>query len=1200
MRRCLTATPLAALLALAGAMVPPSIATGQSAPVAVLRGRVFASDSTPIRGARLSAVRSDSSTADTAVTGANGVFTLRLAPAREYLVRVTAIGFAAQQRSIFIARIAVPIVDFYAVRLPQRLATVQVTAAKRRRPARQENPATGVMSMQRPFADGFATIGLDRYDLNSLAASVPGVVNASTSDVAGFSLLGAPPGQNNVTLNGVEVQLDGLPRDLVMFSGVTGTAVDPSRGGFSGGQVFLRSSSADDLSRRGVHLSYRGFAPSGRQELDWAPGTVMRGEGLSGYASGPIVQGRLYYDLAVEGGRETLIGQGFDRWSRALSYRQVNPDSAAALIVAASALGIPTRFMAAPATTFYSTFVRAELNPDSTRAFSVTATGSGRTAPVLAGDLGVGARGTRRSASSNVIVDWSQYLHDGTVLNDARLAISSSTRRSAGAQTLPSVVVELRATPDSLPWAVPVVLNPALAASHRTSTLYQVLDDITWYAFANRHRFKGSIGTKIDWAVTGSASGAAASDVSTFTFSSLDDLRSSKPVRFTRTFGSDASKVSAVSPFASLGDQWQVTPRLIVQLGLRIDAGWIPTAIALDSVAQRTLGIATDRLPSYAAVSPRAGVWWRYGRRATVQGAAIEPRGQLRANIGRYVDALRPSVMEPVVRSSNRGDRLRGLYCSGDAAPVPEWSLIPRDPARIPSTCAGQPRLVTTAVPSISFLDRYRPASSWRSSVGWSINFATDSRIDFDGTLSLGMNGRAMVDENLRREASFVLAAEAGRPVFVDASAIDGSSGLVSLPASRRVPELAEVWRISSPRRSRAAALTTTFVPPSSASRQFSIAYTLAAGRTEANGFEATTAGDPRVVSYARSPFVSRHQVTVLFEQRVAHAIELTAFARAQSGLPFTPMVASDINGDGAFNDRAFIFTPTATDATVAAGMRQLLAERRAARCLSSQVGRVAGENSCEAAWSWHLAAGAHVQGGRLGLPRRTTLTIGIPDAIGLADAIAHSGKPVGWGRDLPIDSDLSRVEGFDPVARQFRYAINPRFGTPLTNGRASNSGAAVTLSLRVALGPDADKQILEQELSALASVPGEPDAARLRSRLGRTVPNVPAAIVRFKDSLSLSNDQVRALSAESRAFVARADSIWKPFAEFLAALRLDYATDEAVRRYRATKLAAYRNAATTAQTARLILTRRQVAELPLFLRRYFDEDYVMSFADRY
>src|SRR2546425_7254168 len=56
----------------------------------------------------------------------------------------------------------------------------------------------------------------------------------------------------------------------------------------------------------------------------------------------------------------------------------------------------------------------------------------------------------------------------------------------------------------------------------------------------------------------------------------------------------------------------------------------------------------------------------------------------------------------------------------------------------------------------------------------------------------------------------------------------------------------------------------------------------------------------------------------------IASALELGAIGRLTSGAPFTPVVGSDINGDGARNDRAFIFVPaTAPDKIGRASCRE-------------------------------------------------------------------------------------------------------------------------------------------------------------------------------------------------------------------------------------------------------------------------------------
>ena len=80
-------------------------------------------------------------------------------------------------------------------------------------------------------------------------------------------------------------------------------------------------------------------------------------------------------------------------------------------------------------------------------------------------------------------------------------------------------------------------------------------------------------------------------------------------------------------------------------------------------------------------------------------------------------------------------------------------------------------------------------------------------------------------------------------------------------------------------------------------------------GGGRSQGFSApTTAGDPNVPEWATGSFQRRHAVLATVTYPVTGALEVTSIARLSSGAPFTPLVGSDINGDGARNDRAFIF----------------------------------------------------------------------------------------------------------------------------------------------------------------------------------------------------------------------------------------------------------------------------------------------------
>ena len=66
----------------------------------------------------------------------------------------------------------------------------------------------------------------------------------------------------------------------------------------------------------------------------------------------------------------------------------------------------------------------------------------------------------------------------------------------------------------------------------------------------------------------------------------------------------------------------------------------------------------------------------------------------------------------------------------------------------------------------------------------------------------------------------------------------------------------------------------------------------------------------PLAREWTRGDLDVRHQF-VLQAGYTANLFTVTMFGRLQSGLPYTPMVSGDVNGDGFANDRAFIYDPS-------------------------------------------------------------------------------------------------------------------------------------------------------------------------------------------------------------------------------------------------------------------------------------------------
>ena len=164
---------------------------------------------------------------------------------------------------------------------------------------------------------------------------------------------------------------------------------------------------------------------------------------------------------------------------------------------------------------------------------------------------------------------------------------------------------------------------------------------------------------------------------------------------------------------------------------------------------------------------------------------------------------------------------------------------------------------------------------------------------------------------------------------------------------------------------------------------------------------------------------------------------------QARSGVRFTPRVSSDINGDGLANDRAFVFDSRRTaDTALSAAMTRLIAngDRRGARCLRAQRGRIAEQSSCDGAWATSLNGTITVDPARLGLRNRGRLQLHLSNVLAGLDQLLHgAGNLRGWGQPGYPDPTLLTVRGFDQANQRWLYTVNPRFGS--TNPAAARRG---------------------------------------------------------------------------------------------------------------------------------------------------------------
>src|SRR5439155_599766 len=145
-------------------------------------------------------------------------------------------------------------------------------------------------------------------------------------------------------------------------------------------------------------------------------------------------------------------------------------------------------------------------------------------------------------------------------------------------------------------------------------------------------------------------------------------------------------------------------------------------------------------------------------------------------------------------------------------------------------------------------------------------------------------------------------------------------------------------------------------------------------------GFAApTTAGDPNGREWATSAFERRHSLLATVTYPVNAALEVTALGRLTSGVPFTPLVGSDVNGDGARNDRAFRFD-AAPDPVLLYVRGFDPVARRFSYIVNGRFGATASANGGVTV-PFQLAIQAHLLLGPMAPSRRVRALLGEPGA---------------------------------------------------------------------------------------------------------------------------------------------------------------------------------------------------------------------------
>jgi len=1166
----------------------------------MIRGRIVSPDGRAVENARITVTSIPNNVMKSATTDKNGRYSVTYTNGDgDYWIAIAAIGFGQKRFELKrLADEAVLIGDSKLTPSGVTLDAVKVQA-ERTRPSRS-GPAD--VSGTEKTVGSSAVDPAQAGNLAALAASVPGVqlIPGAEGNPDQFSVFGLSGDQNSTTLNGLGFGGNDIPRDATTRVSLATNPWDVSRGGFSGAQMSLATQSGSNFSTRGVSALLNAPQAQWTDRAGRSLGANYSSASVGAATGGPISMDKSFYS----------IGYQFDRRASdlptlatadqaAMLMAGVSPDSALRLRSILGRIGAPLAVSGLPSSKISDRgLLLANFDwapPTSTSGQAVTLTAATSFVRINAPFAQITALPTNDLSTSNWMAALqgrhTGYLGDA-VLSETSVGLSQQRMATNPFLEAPAAAVRVNSQLDDGSSAIAGLTFGGSQTQRTRSTTSAAMaqNQLSWYSLDNKHRIQLTTSARVERF----NQDVTANSLGSFSYNSLADLEAGMPAMYTRTLAPRVREGGQVVAGLALGDAYRATSNLQIQYGVRLDGNRFTSMPSHNDKLATAFRISNDALPNRLYVSPRVGFSWTYGEAAQLavgEGFMRGPRAVLRGGIGMFQNTPNAAIVGSALSNTGLPSAISELVCVGAAVPRADWPQYVRDPSAIPSRCAdGSTSEFASAAPDVSLFDAaYHAPRSMRSNVNWS-GAVLGNRLlaGLDAAYSLNLNQPSFVNLNFDPTVRFRLAGEGGRPVFANVASIVPATGSVSITGARATPEFGNVLEQRSDVSSVSRQLTVSLQPIMFSSRfGWTASYVYSNTRDVARGF-ASTDGDPRDRSWARSAFDSRHQIVYTLSYNFFNWVPVGLSGSFRSGRPFTPVVGTDINGDGFRNDRAFVFDPNlaSNETSVRGGMRSLLARgsRSARDCLASQLGRIAKRGSCEEPWSAASNMTIGFNPVKFRLPQRLNFSLYVNNALGAADVLLHGeNKRRGWGQSVSPDPTLLFVRSFDAATQHFVYDVNPRFGSTSPRETVSRNPVVVTAQFRLDVGFTRERQLLTQSLDRGRSRGGVRSTDQdIRGMSATLIPQNPMLLImRQADTLRLTRKQADSISSLNRAYAVAMDSIWTPVAKALASLPTDYDRGSAYSRYREAREATIDVLMTIAPTVRGLLSAEQLRLLP-------------------
>ncbi|HEY7567102.1 MAG TPA: carboxypeptidase regulatory-like domain-containing protein [Gemmatimonadaceae bacterium] len=1137
----------------------------------IVTGIVRRETNTPVEGAQVEVTSLETTITRRARTNAQGRFTVLFPDGGgQYRVRVRALGLAPQE--VLVTRQSDEdrlVAEVHMTSTPTQIAGVTIRG-RQDIPRDIERPTPG--STERMMTtDQAARLPIDPGDLLALALTAPGVVSITGSDTTpnAISIAGLGPGANNITLDGLSFGAQ-VPQEAVRSTRVITSTYDAARGQFSGGLISSTTRSGTNTMQGNFSyaLRDRDLAIEGEDPSPAAQGYTQNQ--VSGGLGGPIVKDRLFWFGSLQlRRRDDVVPSLTNADGATLTRFGVSPDSVARFTSLLTNAGVSPFAIAADdrLSDNASAIVRLDYLTEGGQSLSLRSdfrwsdTDPSRIGPLALPQTGGNNRNWGGGLAATLTSNFG-----GRFLNELKVYGSTDRRTGRPLLVMPAGRVQVASDLTGGESGIATLTfggNTGLPQDGETKSL-EATNEVSWLTDDGAHRFK--LGALVN--VSRFTEDVTTNRWGTFTFNSLADFEAGQAAMFTRTLAPRLREGAGTNASLYLGDVWRASRELQVTYGARAEGSRFGKTPAFNPAVEQSFGYRTDHVPTDFRVSPRVGFTWTLGmpqfvtrpgdgdrRPAIPAGGFRAPWLIVRGGIGEFRSAPSTQLVASAAGATGLPNNESQLVCIGSAVPTADWSQFVSNSAAIPTQCAnGQASTIPTQLPNVAvFGDDFAAPRAWRASLGASRPLRQRYNLNVELSYARGVARTGYRDVNLRGDPRFTLSNEGKRPVYVDAATVVPTTGATSFLASRLNPSFGQVLVTSSDTRSDSRQLTISLGGITTRGAIFNMSYTLARAKDEGSGSgfgrfggggfggfgSATTAGNPNVREWATSDFERRHSFVTTVTWPFGQAVEITAFGRMSSGAPFTPLVGGDINGDGARNDRAFLFNPTSTsDAAVAAGMQRLLANSPDAvrACLSEQLGRVAQRNSCTGVWQPSLDFQANWRPNFWGLNRRLAVSVVTVNALGGLDELLHGSNNLhGWGQFRGQDNTLLYVRGFDATTQSYRYEVNERFGAARNGANGIRLPFQLGINARFTLGPDRMRQMLQAMRGGMgggqagrgpAGGFGGGQAGRGAGPGGfaemAASANPVNAVIQLKDSLGLNEEQIAKLKPLSDSLAAR------------------------------------------------------------------------------